>query len=139
LAPAGEFGEQRRRFENIEFPLFPISAATGEGLEPLLYAMLDIIKAAEELAPVPVAMPVLQRREDTDDWDVVPHEQGFELTGRRIRRMVAMTDMGNRDALRYLHRRLTRLGVIDRLREAGAQDGDTVIIGDTMFSFDDKA
>ncbi|MBV6459113.1 MAG: GTPase Obg [Fimbriimonadaceae bacterium] len=138
LAPAGQYGERRERFEELGIPLFPISAATGEGLEALLFAMLDAIHKAEEDAPVQVIMPTLQRRDDQGEWDVKPHELGWELVGRRIRRMVAMTDLGNRDALRYLHRRFTRLGVIDKLREAGAKDGDTVIIGDYMFSFDDK-
>jgi len=139
LAPAGHYVERRAVFEDLGVPLFPISAATGEGVQSLVYAMIEALRSAELSAPVEVLMPTLQRRDSDDEWDVKPHEMGFELVGRRIRRMVAMTDLGNRDALRYLHRRLTRLGVIDKLREAGAEDGDTVIIGDHMFSFDDKA
>ncbi len=53
--------------------------------------------------------------------------------------MVAMTDLSNRDAVRYLHRRLNRTGVIEKLRKAGAQEGDTVFVGQNVFQFTDEA
>jgi GTPase len=46
-----------------------------------------------------------------------------------------MTDLANREAVRFLHRKLVRSGVIEALREAGAEDGDTVRIGDWEFEF----
>ena len=46
-----------------------------------------------------------------------------------------MTDMRNEEALHYLHRRLERLGVINKLREHGAKEGDSVRIGDLSLNF----
>jgi GTP-binding protein len=46
-----------------------------------------------------------------------------------------MTNLSNSESVRYLHRRLHRMGVIDRLRDLGAEDGDSVRIGDWVFSF----
>ena len=43
--------------------------------------------------------------------------------------------LGNEDAIRYLHRRLERIGIIEKLRKMGAEDGDTVRVGKTEFAF----
>jgi len=49
-----------------------------------------------------------------------------------------MTDLENSDAVRYLHRRLQGLGVIEKLRDLGAEEGDTVYVGQAVFSFTDE-
>jgi GTP-binding protein len=52
--------------------------------------------------------------------------------------MVAMTDFNNFEAIRYLHRRLQRIGLIDKLRELGAKHGDTVLIGEHELAFSEE-
>ncbi len=39
--------------------------------------------------------------------------------------------------MRYLHKKLDRMGVIDALRDAGIEDEDPVIIDDWVFTFVD--
>ena len=137
IIPHELFGALRERFEQFDKPLFPISAVTGEGIEALLF---DIVKTLEETQPseeVPVLLPALHARED-QSWDVERHEDGFAIKGNRIYRMVEMTDLGNEEAVRYLHRRLQRIGVIDKLRKMGAEEGDTVRVGETEFSFSEE-
>jgi GTP-binding protein len=53
--------------------------------------------------------------------------------------MVEMTELTNDEAVRYLHRRLERVGVIDKLRELGAEEGDEVTIGELTFAFTDES
>jgi GTP-binding protein len=48
-----------------------------------------------------------------------------------------MTDLSNEEAVRYLHRRLEQMGVIKRLRDLGAKDGDQVTIGAIQLDFVD--
>lgn len=138
MAPYGGYQVVRERFEALGRPLFPISAVSGEGLEPLLFQTLAELKQAEAQEPTPVVFRPEQREED-QTWDVQRDGDTFEVTGRRILRMVAMTDLDNRDAVRYLHKRLSRLGVIEKLRELGAEEGDTVYIGETVFGFTDMS
>jgi GTPase len=137
IVPAGEFGALRARFEELGKPLFPISGVTGEGLEPLLYEIVQALEQAIE-EPEPMTIQPLAPSVD-DEWDVERTEDGFLVTGKRIERLIAMTDLNNKEALRYLHRRLERIGVINRLREEGAEEGDTVVVGDLEFSFTDMA
>lgn len=125
-------------FERYGHPVFLTSAAASRGLQPLMYEALRVLRSAEEASPLPVLLPALEHKVD-DSWEVKKSDEGYEVCGRRIRRMVAMTDLENRDAVRYLHRRLERMGVIDRLREMGAEEGDTVYMADFAFSFTEKS
>lgn len=137
IVPHGEFGAIRERFEALNVPLYPISGATGDGIEKLLYALLELVKEAEPEAPSVVVGPPV--RQDSDEYTVEETEEGFVVGGRRIRRMVAMTDLENDEAVRYLHKRLVKMGVIDKLREVGAKEGDNVMIGEAEFTFTDEA
>lgn len=132
------FNLLRPRFEALGLPLFPVSAATGEGLEPLLRAMWEALKAATPEEEIPVLLPALKPNDELS-WEVQPTEEGYEILGKRIQRMVQMTDLQNSEALRYLQRRLERIGVIDRLRQLGAEEGDLVTVGDVEFAFSDES
>jgi len=119
-------------------PVFAISAATSQGLEPLLFAVHSELEKAEQVEALPTLMPAMVKERD-DTWEVIEAEEGgWEVTGRKVRRMVAMTDLMNKDGVRYLHRRLSRMGVIEALRDAGAEEGDPVYVGNAVFSFTDE-
>lgn len=136
LLPAEDLEKLKEKFAVYEKPLFAISAVTGIGLEPLLHAMADALQASpasEEIIITPTLRPVGDMH-----WEVTPTEEGFKISGKRIETMVAMTDLSNRDALRHLHRRLERMGVIDKLRELGVEEGDSVEIGEIEFAFSDQ-
>lgn len=137
VLPHGELAQMRERFEGFGHPIFTISAVTGEGVERLTFAMAEAV-ANHPLDEIPTitVKPIPTRAED-DGFTVTQEGDAWEVHGRRVLRMVAMTDLNNKDGVRYLHRRLHRLGVIDRLREAGAEEGDTVYIGQAVFNFTD--
>ena len=59
------------------------------------------------------------------------------VSGPMMERLVASVNFDSTDSLNYFHRTLRTRGVIDALRSAGCQEGDTVLIGDMMFDFID--
>ena len=65
--------------------------------------------------------------------------QGFVVEGRQAIRAVAVTDLGDADALALVQRRLRRLGVDRALSRAGARAGDTVTIGDLEFEWEPES
>ncbi|MHB1340460.1 MAG: GTPase ObgE [Coriobacteriia bacterium] len=119
---------------------FEVSAATGEGIAPMLRAVAGLVY---ELRAAAVASEPLF--EATYVYEP-PQERVIEVTrvgkgeyrvlGGRIERMVIMTDMANEEAVAYLQRRMQRAGVEKALTEAGAVDGDTVSIGPVSFEFE---
>jgi GTPase len=54
----------------------------------------------------------------------------YLITGEKPLRWVTQTDFTNDEAVGYLADRLARLGVEEALSKAGAEPGDTVLIGD---------
>lgn len=137
IVPSDRFDELRQRFETVGMPLYPISAATGQGIDTLLHAVVEKLEESKPEDEIPTLMPALKVGDELF-WDVEEMGDGWRVLGKRIERMVAMTDLGNDEAVRYLQRRLERVGVIDRLRQLGAEEGDDVQIGDFSFSFTDE-
>ena len=68
---------------------------------------------------------------------IVEDEGPLIIHGNRIERLVAMTNLENRDAIHYLYRKLQRIGVIKELEKLGAEDGDNVQVGELEFTYTD--
>ena len=62
-------------------------------------------------------------------------ESGFVVRGRRVERLVEMTNLSHNEAVRKLQAILKRLGVDDALEKQGVQEGDTVRIGHHEFEY----
>ena len=81
-----------------------------------------------------VVVPVLS--EPNRAWGAPPTVaaketgDGWRVRGEKPERWVRQTDFSNDEAVGFLADRLNRLGVEERLLELGAQEGDTVLIGD---------
>ena len=57
------------------------------------------------------------------------------VRGRQLERLFAKADLDNEDAVAYLQTVIERAGLNDALRRAGAQPGDTVVVGEHEFEF----
>ncbi len=116
--------------------VYEVSAATTEGLRELRFAMAEIVAQARAAAPEPEPQRVVIRPPAVKDagFDIVRTDDGaYLIRGEKPSRWVNQTDFANDEAVGYLADRLARLGVEDALAKAGAEAGDTVLIGD----FDD--
>lgn len=125
----------KAKFEKTGFPVYAISAATAQGLDPLKFELLKLAQAvsADEQS-VPILVPQFRQKAD-GSWAVEKTEHGFRVTGARIERLVAMADLDNFDGVMYMYRRLRRIGVIQELLDQGAKEGDSVEVGDEEFTF----
>jgi GTP-binding protein len=116
--------------------VYEVSAATTEGLRELKFAMAEIVEQARAAAPEPEPARVVIRPPAAKDtgFEIVRTSDGaYLIRGEKTSRWVAQTDFTNDEAVGYLGDRLARLGVEAALAKAGADAGDTVLIGD----FDD--
>lgn len=126
--------------EKRGYQVFEISALTGMGVQPLLYKVSEMLDSIpKEETPVnKIVRYSVDKVEST--WDVrkaADHE--FVVEGHQAEMLVLRTDTTNEYALRRLQRQLDKLGVIKRLRELGAEHGDTVRVRDLEFYFHDEA
>jgi GTP-binding protein len=116
--------------------VYEVSAATTEGLRELKFAMAEIVEQARAAAPALEPVRVVIRPPAVKDtgFEIVRTADGaYLIRGEKTSRWVAQTDFTNDEAVGYLGDRLARLGVEQALAKAGADAGDTVLIGD----FDD--
>jgi GTP-binding protein len=98
--------------------------------------MAEIVEQARAAAPAPEPARVVIRPPAVKDtgFEIVRTSDGaYLIRGEKTSRWVAQTDFTNDEAVGYLGDRLARLGVEEALAKAGADAGDTVLIGD----FDD--
>jgi GTP-binding protein len=130
--PEAEAAARRRGL-----PFFAVSAATGEGIRELLYALGAEVGQARAARPAASAAPpaAAVAADPEVPISVIREGPGFRVLGDRPERWVAMTDLDNPQAVAYLQRRLRRAGVDDLLAAAGAAPGDEVLVGGAAFEF----
>jgi GTP-binding protein len=125
--------------------VFPVSAATHEGLRELTFALADLVSAARAAPRETEPARIVLRPGGVDQAEfTVSKDPGRDhawlVRGDKPRRWIRQTDFSNDEAVGYLADRLNRLGVEARLLELGAQVGDDVMIGDdedsVVFEFD---
>jgi GTP-binding protein len=112
-----------------------ISAATGEGVQDLIYAIWSIVKEAplpEIVTPPPAVVELVPY----DAFTITREPDGtFVVAGERVERLAAMTNFDSGEGLAHFERVLAKMGVEKRLRELGACEGDTVRIGPYEFTY----
>ncbi|WP_421629423.1 GTPase ObgE [Corynebacterium pseudogenitalium] len=137
--------------EKFGWDVYMISTATREGLDPLKWALWNIVERArkrrvkaEKATPTEVLRPkaVAPRRRghaQEGGIEVVPDPMwpgGWLVTGEKAERWIRQTDFENDEAVGYLSDRLNKAGVEDQLRKIGAKEGDTVTIGEISFDWE---
>ncbi|MGY1708295.1 GTPase ObgE [Geodermatophilus sp. SYSU D00758] len=128
----------RGSIEERGLAVFPVSAATGEGLRELGFALAAAVEEHRAALPEPEPARITLRPRAVDDSGFTvtrDDDGGFLVRGVKPERWVRQTDFSNDEAVGFLADRLNRLGVEEALAEAGAVEGDAVTIGDVTFDF----
>ena len=120
----------KAKFKKQKVELFSISAMARTNVRELL------LKAAETLAETPALeeteppMPVYRPTEDPRHFSISRELGGWRVESKAIERAAEMTPWDQSGSVRRFQKLMERLGVDKALREAGAQEGDTVYIGE---------
>lgn len=113
--------------------LIEISSVAGRGLDDLVHRVADAVDRAARTSDQGEGY-VLHRPLGAT-FEVERVDGVWVVNGRAAERAVAFNDLTLADAALLASRRLSRLGVDDSLRRAGAQEGDEVRIGDLVFEY----
>jgi Obg family GTPase CgtA-like protein len=124
----GQAGQARQE-RDVE--VYAISAVTGQGVKELMrrtFALLQTLPAAEPLPPAPAVFRPAEREEA---FAIEREGDGcWRVRGTRVERVAAMTPFVLPEAAARFQRQLRAMGVVEALKEAGVQPGDTVHIGE---------
>ena len=118
-----------------ERAFFAVSAATGEGLEALLDAVVETLATLPESQPL--QEEVFFEEERLRGWEAVVDEDGvYVVTGGSMDSLIDAVNFDDYESMNWFHKTLRASGVIDKLRELGAREGDTVRLGADAIEFD---
>ena len=112
--------------------IFPRSAATDSDLNELVYHLADVLDA---IGPVEYAEEDFEPVEEDKPKDEAPFRvqkigpDAYEVVGPEIDGLVGRTQFERDEAVERFMKILDNMGIEKALREAGIQDGDTVIVG----------
>ena len=120
--------------EEKGYEIMPVSAATGEGLQELMWKAYEM--ARQYVAEPEVEIGVVEEG-DPDSFEIIrgAEDADFEVKGKNIERLVAMTNFDNAEALYRFQLIWKRLKIEEALLEAGIQEGQTVRILDMVFNY----
>lgn len=128
------FAKLKAYVEERGYEIMRASAATGEGLRELMWkalAMLDQYEPEEDEEDLARFDEV-----DPDSFEIVAgNDTDYEVRGKNIERLVAMTNFDNEEALYRFQLIWKRLAIDAALKEKGVKEGDTVRIRDMVFDY----
>ena len=114
-----------------------ISATSHQNIEELLREIVKLLKTLPQIEPIEVEKAELDKK-DVTSLDINKITEGFfEISGGYIDQLVRGIVVDDYESMSYFQKRLKNDGVMDKLREAGAKNGDTVKIGKVEFEMID--
>lgn len=117
--------------------LFKISAVTGEGINELLKFVSEKLKNIEKEPIVEIDYTYEFDDLAKDDYNVEKRENTYLLTGNLVERLMKKVNVFDSESRGYMQIMLQKLGIMNRLKEMGLKDGDTIdIIGYQMEYFE---
>lgn len=140
-----DLNENYKKFEekfSEKYKIFRISAATTNGIKELIDEVSNVLYSFND------EQYNLDEEVDEDyldefyDMSVASDELNFEIeegiyvcSGYRIDKLLEKVNLDDYDSRMYFERNLREMGVFDKFREMGVQEGDLVAIGDIVFDY----
>ena len=128
--------EIEQEITGLGYEIIPISTVTHENVDSLMWRAHAMLEDAPEPEAVET-MPVYRASEDPRAFTIEKTEEGWEVRGAAIERAAAMTYWEHRESIRRFQRLMESIGVEQALRDAGIEEGDTVIIGEYALEWQD--
>lgn len=120
--------------------IYPISAYHSEGLKEVIKELEDIL---ESIPKQPLyeeekfESHVLYKFKKEQPFTITKDNDTWVVRGDEVEKLLKMTKFSSDQAMTRFANKLRRMGIDDRLRELGAEDGDYVRILDYEFEYKD--
>lgn len=130
------------RFEEMGYEVFPMSAATGKGIDALLSRVIQLLDEIGEVQPIfdIEAEEETVYRANFDEPDFTIHKETSRdgdvyVVDGDFERLINSVNFEDFDSIGYFQRKLTERGVFAKLEEMGIQDEDLVRLQDIEFEY----
>jgi GTP-binding protein len=120
-------------FKQRGVEVMTISAAAHTNTRELMYRAAQLLKELPAPAPLELetAIPVIKLEEDVQPFSVTRDAAGaWHVSGKQVERLALRHRFDSEESLMAFQRAVEKLGVLEALRKAGVEEGDTVWIGE---------
>ena len=134
------FAENLEKFKE-KYPdkeIFPISALTHEGLEPLLIHLRDVLDEIKEekiYTDDEYESTIIYRFKNEKPYTITKEDGIWVLKGEEIEKLFKMTRFTEDEGVKRFARKLKGMGVDEELERLGAKPGDEVQILEYVFEW----
>ncbi len=136
--------ESRENYENFKeelekrgYKVFAMSAATREGIDEVINYAAAIVKETEDIELV--SETEMLKEEDVkpkkEEIEITNEEGVFVIQGKSLQRLLYSVNFEDIESVQYFQKIMDKKGVFQRLKDMGAQDGDTVRLYDLEFEY----
>ena len=142
-----EEDEKYLKFKNyVEekgYQVFPICAPINQGVQELMAAAAAELHRLEQEPQEEEVYEMFDFEKDQEDPDyrvinVSKNGEIFVLEGKQLRKIFNSTNFNDYGSLRYLYKYIEKNGAIEKLKELGLEEGDTIRVFDYEFEYIDE-
>lgn len=117
--------------------IFEVSALNEEGLEPVLTYIADLL---DKIQVTPIEDEeyedyILYKYKKEEPFEIEKEGEIFIIKGKQIEKLFRMTKFNTDEGILRFAKKLTKMGVDEKLEELGAKQGDIVKILDYEFEY----
>ena len=126
--------------KKVDLEIFEVSAAMNKGLQVVVDKLADLL---DEIPYQPlyeddqIESHVLYKFKKEEPFTITKEDDCFVISGKEIERIFKMTKFSSDEAAYRFAKKLRRMGIDDKLKELGAEEGDHVRILDFYFDYKD--
>lgn len=128
----------KEKVEKDGYTVYKMSAATREGIDEILNAMSKMLKEAEEVELFEESEMYNDEQiavASKDEILVYKEDDIYIVEGKRLEKLLYSVDFEDMESIRYFQNVMEKIGIFEKLRSIGIEDGDTVRIYDLEFEF----
>ena len=135
-----DYDRIRAEFEPKGVQVYPISAATGQGIRELLYAVYEMLQT------VPKDVTVFEQEYFPEEhipgnnlpyrvWKDEKDPHMFHVEGPKVEKMLGYTNLDSEKGFQFFQNFLKDSGILKDLENLGVEDGDTVKLYELQFDY----
>jgi len=126
--------------KKVDLDIYEVSAAMNKGLQVVVDKLADLL---DEIPYQPlyddseIESHVLYKFQKEEPYTITKEGDTYVISGKEIERIFKMTKFSSDEAAYRFAKKLRRMGIDDKLRELGIEEGDQVRILDFFFDYKD--
>ena len=126
--------------KKVDKEIFEVSAATNQGLDAVINHLADLLDKIP-FNPLydesQIESHVLYKFKKEEPFTITKEDDVGVISGKEVERIFKMTKFSSEEAIYRFAKKLRRMGIDDRLKELGAEEGEQVRILDFYFDYKD--